>query len=76
VDDDESIAYMTRRRLALLGYQVTAKTSSIEALELFRSQPDQFDLVVTDQTMPGLTGEFWIRSDQPFLKESRKFSIR
>jgi two-component system, cell cycle sensor histidine kinase and response regulator CckA len=57
VDDEESIVYMTRRRLELLGYQVTAKTSSIEALELFRSQPDQFDLVITDQTMPGLTGE-------------------
>jgi PAS domain S-box-containing protein len=57
VDDEESIVYMTKRRLELLGYQVTAKTSSIEALELFRSQPDQFDLVITDQTMPGLTGE-------------------
>ena len=57
VDDEESIVYMTKRRLELLGYQVTTKTSSIDALELFRSQPDQFDLVITDQTMPGLTGE-------------------
>jgi CheY-like chemotaxis protein len=39
-----------------MGYQVTTKTSSTEALELFRSKPDEFDLVITDQTMPDLTG--------------------
>lgn len=57
VDDEVSIVDMTKRRLERLGYQVTAKTSSMEALELFRSQPDAFDLVITDQTMPELTGE-------------------
>jgi len=57
VDDEESMVDMTKRRLERLGYNVTAKTSSTEALELFRSQPDLFDLVITDQTMPNLTGE-------------------
>ncbi len=57
VDDEASIAAMVRRKVESLGYQVTATTSSMEALELFRSQPDSFDLVITDQTMPELTGE-------------------
>ena len=42
--------------LERLGYEVKARTSSIEALEAFRAQPDKFDLVVTDQTMPNMTG--------------------
>jgi CheY-like chemotaxis protein len=42
--------------LERLGYSVIARTSSIEALEGFQSDPSEFDLVVTDQTMPGLTG--------------------
>ena len=57
VDDEESIADMTMRRLENLGYQVTSKTNSKEALELFRSQSDSFDIVISDQTMPELTGE-------------------
>jgi YesN/AraC family two-component response regulator len=40
----------------MLGYTVTGKTSSLEALEAFYRQPDAFDLVITDQTMPHLTG--------------------
>jgi len=40
-----------------LGYQVTARTSSIEALEAFRYQSEAFDLVITDQTMPNMTGK-------------------
>jgi CheY-like chemotaxis protein len=56
-----------------LGYQVVARTSSVEALEVFRSQPDSFDLLLTDQTMQGLTGEalakkvMAIRSDIPIV---------
>ena len=57
VDDEVIIADITKQRIESLGYQVTAKTSSKEALELFRSQPDAFDVVITDQTMPGLTGK-------------------
>lgn len=39
-----------------LGYRVTARTSSIEALNAFRAKPDQFDLLVSDVTMPNMTG--------------------
>ena len=39
-----------------IGYQVVARYSSVEALELFRAQPTEFDLVITDMTMPNLTG--------------------
>lgn len=73
VDDEESLADLTRQRGEYLGYQMTAKTSSMEALELFRSQPDNFDLVITDQTMPELTGDqlaielLNIRPDLPII---------
>ena len=56
VDDERSLADMGKQLLERSGYSVTALTSSREALEMFRAQPDQFDLVITDQTMPGLTG--------------------
>ncbi len=39
-----------------LGYIVTARTSSTETLEAFKAQPDKFDLVITDMTMPNMTG--------------------
>jgi CheY-like chemotaxis protein len=42
--------------LERLGYQVAARTSSIEALEAFRSNSDKYDLVITDYTMPNMTG--------------------
>ncbi len=44
-------------RFERLGYRITTKTSSLEALEVFRQNPDCFDLVITDKTMPHLTGE-------------------
>ena len=56
VDDERLLADMGKQLLERSGYSVTALTSSREALEMFRAQPDQFDLVITDQTMPGLTG--------------------
>ncbi|MBW2622685.1 MAG: response regulator, partial [Deltaproteobacteria bacterium] len=57
VDDEEQLCDLGVRMLNHLGYQVEAKTDSIEALELFRSNPDQYDMVITDMTMPHLTGE-------------------
>ncbi len=56
VDDEEALADATRQMLEHLGYEVTAKTSSREALQAFRDQPDRFDLVITDMTMPSMTG--------------------
>ncbi len=65
IDDEESLARMAKIMLERVGYQVTAKTNSIEALDFFKTQPDQFDLVITDQTMPGMTGT---EISQEFLK--------
>ncbi len=56
VDDEKGLAELEKEVLESLGYRVCAKTSSLEALEAFRAQPDAFDLVFTDMTMPGLTG--------------------
>ena len=57
VDDEETILIMEKRILERLGYQVTSRTSSIEALEAFRANPDTFDLVITDMAMPNMPGD-------------------
>jgi CheY-like chemotaxis protein len=56
VDDEEALVSVGREIMQHLGYRVTPMTSSSAALEAFRTQPDTFDLVVTDQTMPQMTG--------------------
>lgn len=56
IDDEESIGEMSKKMLERAGYQVTTKTSGQDALEIFKRQPDRFDLIITDQTMPGMTG--------------------
>ena len=56
IDDEEVLAEMVQNMLERLGYRVTVRTSSMEALTTFRNHPDLFDLIITDQTMPGLTG--------------------
>lgn len=57
VDDERAIADLTKKRLDRLGYTVTMATNSQEALEIFTKDPNVFDLVITDQTMPELTGD-------------------
>jgi CheY-like chemotaxis protein len=57
IDDEETLADMGKQMLESLGYEVTTRSDGMEALELFRSQPDRFDFVITDMTMPKLTGE-------------------
>jgi PAS domain S-box-containing protein len=57
VDDEESIVKIMERALKRFGYKVTGRTSSVEALEAFRNNPGKFDLVITDMTMPNMTGE-------------------
>jgi CheY-like chemotaxis protein len=57
VDDEPILAHMTAEMLSRLGYNATVYTSSVEALQTFQAVPWQFDLVVTDQTMPVMTGE-------------------
>jgi two-component system, cell cycle sensor histidine kinase and response regulator CckA len=57
VDDEHLLLEINKRRLEKIGYRVTAMLNSLEAIEAFRQDPEQFDLLITDQTMPGLTGE-------------------
>ena len=57
VDDEQSIVNIGKKMLTRLGYKVNACTGSQEALELFNLQPQKFDLVICDMTMPVMTGE-------------------
>jgi len=56
VDDEEVLVDLGMGMLTGLGYEVVGRTSSLEALELFRAKPNRFDLVITDMTMPSMTG--------------------
>lgn len=56
VDDDQMIVDMMKQSLNPLGYQTTTYSSGLEALEAFRGNPYKFDLVITDMTMPQMTG--------------------
>ena len=56
IDDEEPLVNLGKGMLESLGYSVTTKTGSLEALEAFRAKPDAFDLVITDVTMPAMTG--------------------
>jgi PAS domain S-box-containing protein len=73
VDDELPIAKMSSQILERLGYRVIVRTSSVEALELFRSRPNDFDLIITDMTMPNMTGDVLamkmiaLRSDIPVI---------
>jgi signal transduction histidine kinase/CheY-like chemotaxis protein len=62
VDDEVMLARWGQTTLERLGYDVVARTSSIEALEAFRAMPQRFDVVITDQTMPNMTGEALARA--------------
>ncbi|MCB9481786.1 MAG: PAS domain S-box protein [Desulfobacteraceae bacterium] len=68
VDDEPTIVKMQKHQLENLGYEVTAETSSRIALETFRSNPDKFSAVITDMTMPNMTGDKFASA----LKEIRK----
>ncbi|MBN1906253.1 MAG: response regulator [Deltaproteobacteria bacterium] len=73
VDDEAAIAKVGSQLIKQLGYMVISCTSSIEALELFRQKPDEFDLIITDTTMPGMSGDklaiqlMKIRKDIPVI---------
>ena len=56
VDDEEQVVQVTGQMLGSLGYQVIGRTSAIEAIELFRQSSRDYDLLITDLTMPELTG--------------------
>jgi len=73
VDDEEEICKMSHIILSGLGYNVTTRLCSMEALELFRSNPDAFDLIISDMTIPKMTGDILatrlkkIRPDIPII---------
>jgi CheY-like chemotaxis protein len=73
VDDENAIVTMEKQMLERLGYQVTSRTSSVEALECFRAISNKFDLVITDMAMPNMPGDklavelIKIRPDIPIL---------
>ena len=73
VDDEQVILHVAEEMLKQLGYDVVTQKSSVEALELFRAEPDRFDLVITDMTMPKMTGDqlalelMKIRPDIPII---------
>ncbi|MFZ2807534.1 MAG: response regulator [Desulfosalsimonadaceae bacterium] len=73
VDDEKSIMDLGRQVLEQLGYRVEALTSSVDALELFKAGPETFDLIITDMTMPKMTGAklaqeiLAVRPDMPMI---------
>ena len=56
VDDEEAIVRMEQQMLERLGYEVNTRTGSVDALEAFKADPDRYDLIITDMTMPNMTG--------------------
>ncbi|MCH7854575.1 MAG: response regulator [Proteobacteria bacterium] len=73
VDDDDMIADLLLRVLTRQGYEVVIAKNGEEAIRAYRAEADTFDLVITDQTMPGMNGDelvveiFSIRADQPVI---------
>lgn len=57
VDDDEQVLHLEKTLLENLGYEVSPYQESSEALEVFRAAPDNFDILITDMMMPGMTGD-------------------
>ena len=57
VDDEATVIKLEQQMLERLGYQVTSCNSSLEAIEVFHSNPDAFDIIITDMTMPNMTGD-------------------
>ena len=73
VDDEEPLRQMGRKMMERLGYEVVAAADGREALDIFREDPERFQLVITDQTMPAITGDelakalLEIRPDIPII---------
>lgn len=73
VDDEPPVVDVMKKRLEMLGYHVDSFNRSEEALDAFKSAPDRFDIVITDQTMPNINGKILakrmreIRGDIPII---------
>ncbi|MDJ0764449.1 MAG: response regulator [Myxococcota bacterium] len=76
IDDEAMVAKMSKKTLSQLGYDVTALTDAAEAMMLFASDPNRFDVVITDESMPEISGTMLakrfleIRSDIPIVLAS------
>jgi CheY-like chemotaxis protein len=73
IDDESSLVEIAESFLKRLGYRVSGFTSSMAAIEQFRASPEDFDLVITDMTMPRMTGDnlsrkiLAVREDIPII---------
>ncbi len=73
VDDEEMLAEITKELLEHFGYRVTVCNKSEDALEKFSEAPESYDLIITDQTMPGMSGTdlaveiFTLSPDTPII---------
>ncbi len=80
IDDDSETAFMMGTLLKKIGYKTTIKTNSQDLLDVFKNSPNDFDLVLCDQSMPSITGLalseklLEIRSDIPIVLMSGYFS--
>ncbi|MEA3545548.1 MAG: response regulator, partial [Thermodesulfobacteriota bacterium] len=75
IDDDKMVLELGNNILMSLGYQVSAMIDSTKALKLFAANPNKFELVITDQTMPGLTGKDLITELQKIRPDIRTILI-
>ncbi len=76
IDDEEFILQVNAEMLTLMGYQVTTCSSGVESLNIFEKDKDAFDLVITDQTMIGLTGAELAKNCYSFAPIFLLFSVR
>jgi CheY-like chemotaxis protein len=73
VDDEPNIVDISVHLLESLGYDITGVTDSVEAFDRFARSPEAYDLVITDMTMPTMTGDVLgqkilaLRSDIPIV---------
>jgi CheY-like chemotaxis protein len=76
VDDEEALVFLIDRALSKMGYSVSGFSDATLALAAFRTRPDEFDVVITDVSMPGLSGPDLavelrrIRADVPIVMTS------
>ena len=61
LDDEQELVEVWSQMIRKHGYRVTTTSSSLEALDLFNQDPDRFDLIITDQTMPELSGKEFLK---------------
>ncbi|MCP4746290.1 MAG: response regulator [Desulfobacteraceae bacterium] len=73
IDDEEPIARLCKQTLERLGYLVEVRVSSVEGLKAFKARPNYFDIIITDMTMPNMTGDLLasevlkVRADMPVI---------